>query len=127
VVNTDDAAGAAYRLVQDPGDGVQLPGAPYQLGVVSPAVLVLRCRRDQAARGYRIFGTLDAHHFRISQHRGFVNQLGGGHTEHHPTGRRYRFHPLRHPDLLTDRRITQSTRTDVTGNHLAGIKAHPQP
>jgi hypothetical protein len=50
----------------------------------------------------------------------------GGLAEHHRTRRGDRLHPLRQPDLLADRGVTQDARTDLTGNHLARIQAHPQ-
>ena len=36
-------------------------------------------------------------------------------------------HPLRHPDLLTDRGVTNCGGTDLTGYHLAGVQPDPQP
>ncbi len=37
-----------------------------------------------------------------------------------------RFHPLRHADLLTNGGVTERPRTDLTGDHLTGVKSHPQ-
>ena len=54
------------------------------------------------------------------------NQSRGGVAEHHPTRRSDRFHPLCHPDLLTDGGVTERPRTDFTGDHLTGIEADPQ-
>jgi hypothetical protein len=34
---------------------------------------------------------------------------------------------LRHPHLFTDGGVTERPRTDLAGNHLTGIQAHPQP
>jgi hypothetical protein len=34
---------------------------------------------------------------------------------------------LSHTYLLTDRGVTQSTRTDFTGDHLIGVQSHAQP
>ena len=48
-------------------------------------------------------------------------------AEHHPTGRGDRFHPLRHPHLLTERGVTQVAEPISTGDDLAGVKADPQP
>ena len=72
-------------------------------------------------------GTLDLHQLRLAESRRALNQSRGGRAEHHPTRRCHRFHPLRHPDLLTDGGVTQSARTDLTGDHLTGVKSHPQP
>jgi hypothetical protein len=33
---------------------------------------------------------------------------------------------LSHPDLLTDSGVAERPRTDFTGDHLTGIKSHPQ-
>jgi hypothetical protein len=35
-------------------------------------------------------------------------------------------YPLCHPDLLTNGGVTQSTRTELTRNHLTRVPAHPQ-
>jgi hypothetical protein len=34
---------------------------------------------------------------------------------------------LSHPHLLTDGGVTQRPRTDLTGDHLTGVQANPQP
>jgi hypothetical protein len=34
--------------------------------------------------------------------------------------------PLRHADLLTDGGVTEWPRTDLTGDHVTGVKSHPQ-
>ena len=75
----------------------------------------------------RLIGTLDLNQLRLTESRCAINQSRGGRAEHHPTRRSDRLHPLRHPDLLTDGGVTQSTRTDLTGDHLTGVQAHPQP
>ena len=76
--------------------------------------------------GTGVVGALDVHHLGVAQRRRALNQSRGGRAEHHPTRRRHRLHPLRHPDLLTDRGVTQSARTDLTGDHLTGVQSHPQ-
>jgi len=40
-------------------------------------------------------------------------------------GRRYRLHPLRQSNLLSDRGETGHARTHFTGNDLTRIQAHP--
>jgi hypothetical protein len=35
-------------------------------------------------------------------------------------------HPLSHPDLLADRGVTQSGRTDIAGDHLTGVESNAQ-
>jgi hypothetical protein len=38
-----------------------------------------------------------------------------------------RLHPLCHTDLVSDCGVTQSTRTDLTGDHFTGVQSHAQP
>ena len=75
---------------------------------------------------HRFVGTLDPNQLRLTESRCALNQSRGGRAEHHPARRSDRFHPLRHPDLLTDRGVTERARTDLTGDHLTGVQAHPQ-
>ena len=56
----------------------------------------------------------------------FTNQSRGGRTEHHPTRRRHRLHPLSHPHLLTNSGVTQSDRADLTSDYLTGIEPYTQ-
>ena len=63
---------------------------------------------------------------RFAESRSALNKSRGRRAEHHPTRRSDRLHPLSHPDLLTDGGVTQRPRTDLTGNHLTGVKSHPQ-
>ena len=74
----------------------------------------------------RLVGTLDPNQLRLAESRCAINQSRGGRAEHHPTRRSDRLHPLSHPDLLTDGGVTESARTDLTGDHLTGVQAHPQ-
>ena len=74
----------------------------------------------------RFIGTLDLNQLRLAESRCALNQSRGGRAEHHPTRRSDRLHPLRHPHLLTNSGVTQSARTDLTGDHLTGVQAHPQ-
>ena len=54
-----------------------------------------------------------------------LDQPRGRLRQHHPARRGHRFHPLRHPDLLPDRAVTQGPRTDLTGDHPTRVQAHP--
>ena len=65
-------------------------------------------------------------HLRLTESRCAINQSRRGCAEHHPTRRGDRLHPLRHPDLLTNGGVTERPRTDLTGDHLAGVQADPQ-
>ena len=81
---------------------------------------------EQAVRGDRFVGALDADHLRFTQRRCAIDQSRGGDAEHHPAGRSDRFHPLGHPHLLTDGGVTERPRTDLAGDHLTGVQPHPQ-
>jgi hypothetical protein len=74
-----------------------------------------------------VIGAFDVDTLGVTEHRRAFDQPRGGCTEHHSTGRRHGFHPLRHSHLLTNRGVTQRTRAVLTGNHLPGIETHPQP
>ena len=63
---------------------------------------------------------------RFAESRSALNESRGRRAEHHSTRRRGRFHPLPHADLLTDGGVTETSRTDLTGDHLTGVKSHPQ-
>jgi hypothetical protein len=67
---------------------------------------------QQLTGGHRRVGTLDLSQLRFADSRCALNQPRGGHAEHHPAGRRSRLHPLSQSDLLTDRGVTESARTD---------------
>ena len=87
----------------------------------------LRGHAKQPTGHHRRVTALDVDHLGFIQKGGVLDQSRSGRTEHHPTRRSDRLHPLGHPDLLTDGGVTQSTRTDLTSDHLAGVQAHPQP
>ena len=76
---------------------------------------------------HRFLGALDPNRLRLAESRRPIHQSRGGRAEHHPTRRGDRLHPLSHPDLLTDGGVTERPRTDLTGDHLTGVQANPQP
>jgi len=82
---------------------------------------------QQTVDAHRLLGTLDLNQLDLAQGRRAINQSRGGRAEHHPTRRGDRLHALSHPDLLTDRGVTERPRTDLTGDHLTRVQAHPQP
>ena len=89
-----------------------------------------RCRSSDAQQRLGrdgLVGTLDLNQLRLTEGGCAFNQSRGGRAEHHPTRRRDRLHPLSHPHLLTDGGVTQSPRTDLTGDHLTRVQADPQP
>jgi hypothetical protein len=124
--NADYPPDAPDRLVENSGDGVQLPSAAHQRGVVAPAVLALSGLGGQAARHYRLFRAFDTHQFRFGQLYGILNEAGGGRAQHHATRWGDRFHPLRHSHLFADGGVTQSPRADVAGDDLPRVQAHSQ-
>src|SRR6185295_12612440 len=117
------ATSSMSRLFPMPAGPVTLTTQPW------PAIDPPRVRRNsqQLPYGHRSGCALDCRHLRLAEHRGVRHQSCRGLAQHHPTGRRDRFHPLCQSDLLTDRCVTERTRTDLTGDLLAGIQAHPQP
>ena len=123
--DVDDAPHATHRLVQDRRQEVQFPGAPDQGRLIAMARLML-LDGQQLPRPDRGVVALDRMQFCLfEQHRVF-DQSGRRLTEHDPTGRRYRFHPLRHPDLFTDGGVTRVARTDFAGNDLTRIQPDAQ-
>ncbi len=87
---------------------------------------MLRCHAQHADGPRLVRRPLDLNQLRLAERHIAFNQPRGGRREHHPARRSDRFHPLRHPDLLTNRGVTESSRTDFPGNHLTGVQAHPQ-
>ena len=68
-------------------------------------------------RAHRIVGPLDVHQFGVGQVDDVLDEPRGRLGQHHPAGRRRRFHSLGDPDVLPDRGVTQGTGTDLTGDH----------
>ena len=116
---------ALDRTVQHALNGGHLPPPTHQIRLGAPDQAMPFPHAQQPAGRDRLIGTLDAHHLRLTQGRCAINQSRGGRAEHHPTRRCDRLHPLGHPHLLTDRGITQRPRTDLTGDHLPRVEAHP--
>ncbi len=98
-----------------------------QSGLHTPDAAMPFAHAQQAMGGDRRVGTLDPNQLSLAQGRCAINESRGGRAEHHPTRRGDRLHPLSHPDLLTDRGVTERPRTDLTGDHLTRVQAHPQP
>ena len=121
-----DATVAADRAVDDRVEDRHLPVPADQAGLGAPDHTIPRSDRHQLAHRHRLVGPLDAHQLGVLQDRGVLDQKSGGLTEHHPTRRSDRLHPLRIPDRLADRGVTRYTRTHLTGNDPARIQAHPQ-
>ncbi len=81
---------------------------------------------EQAARRHWGVGALDRHHLRFAEDDYAPDELRGRIAEHDPAGRRRGLHSLRHPDLLADCGVTNCGGTELAGNHLARVQAHPQ-
>ena len=125
--HTHHTSAATDRSIQDGCDGAHFPLTSHQRGLKATDPPWLRRHPQQPPRGHRILGALDVHHLRLTQHRRTLDQPRRRLTEHYPTRRRHRLHPLRQAHLLTNRGVTPSARTDLTGNDLTGIEAYPQP
>ena len=106
---------------------LQFPLASNQPGARRADAAGLRRNRQQPTHAHRFVGALDVNQLRLTESCRAIDQSRGGLAEHHPTRRSDRFHPLRHPNLLTDCGVTQSARTDLTGDHLTRVQADPQP
>ena len=122
-----DTTAATDRTVHEGVDGSHLPAPADQARLGAPDHAISWADPHQPAHAHRFVGTLDVHPLRFGQHGGVLDEPRGRLRQHHPAGRRHRFHPLREPDLLADRGIPQRPRTDLTGDHPARIQANPQP
>ena len=125
--HADHRAVAIDRAVQQALNGGHLPPPTDQIRLSTPDSAMPFTHAQQPTGGHRLVGTLDLNQLGLAEGRCALNQSRGGRAEHHPTRRSDRLHPLRHPDLLTDRGVTERPRTDLTGDHLTGVQAHPQP
>ena len=68
----------------------------------------------------------DLEHLWLAESRSALDKSRGRSAEHHLTRRSHRLHSLSQPHLLADGGVTQSTRTDLTGDHLTGIETNAQ-
>ena len=125
--HADHRAVAVDCTVQQALDGGHLPPPTDQIRLSTPDSAMPFGHAQQPPGGHRLVGTLDLDHLRFAESRSAINQSRGGRAEHHPARRSDRLHPLSHPDLLTDGGVTERPRTDLTGDHLTGVQAHPQP
>ena len=99
---------------------------PTSVDTRRPPASALGGHCQQAAGDHRRSRALNAYFFGFAQVGRVLDQPCRGLTEHHPAGRRDRFHPLRQSDLFTDRGVIQTARTDLTGDHRAGIQPDAQ-
>jgi hypothetical protein len=124
----DDAHNAPLTdncLLQGAGQCCQFPLPPHQTRLPATDPTPPRRHAQETPCAHRCVTALDLHRLRIAQHGSVSNQPGGGRAEHHRARLRGCFHPLRHPDLLTDRGVTQSARTDLTRDDLTRVQADP--
>jgi hypothetical protein len=76
-------------------------------------------RLDRTIVGRRLLlRSLDLHHLWPAKLDHVLDEPRSGLAQHHRAGRGNGFHSLRHADLLTDCRVTQSPRTDLPDDHL---------
>src|SRR6516165_4340308 len=123
---TYDCAVAIDRALQQALNGGHLPLPTNEIRLRTPDSVMPIPHAQQPIGGHRRVGTLDLDQLRFAKSRGTIDKSRCGCAEHHPTGRGHRFHPLRHTDLLTNGGVTECTRADLTGDHLTGVKSHPQ-
>ena len=102
-----DTTAATGRAVHHGVEGGHLPAPTDQAHLGAPDQALPRPDRQQPVRAYGLVGALDGHPHRFRKHHRVLDQSGGELAKHHPTGRRDRLHPLRHPHLLTDRGVPQ--------------------
>ena len=115
-----------HRLVEHRCDGAHLPVTPHQRrhrrARCPPSGAIASRRRAITGDCAPLIRTFSGSPRSVAS----LDQPCRGLTEHHPAGRRDRFHPLRQSDLFTDRGVIQTARTDLTGDHRAGIQSDPQ-
>jgi hypothetical protein len=71
---------------------------------------VLVVHAQQAMGRDRLMGTLDPNQLRLAETRCAINQPSRGLTEHYRARRSRCFHPLSHPNLLTNGGVTERPR-----------------
>ena len=123
--HADHRAMAIDRAVQQASTAAISQRRPTRFDSARPTSRSRRAMPSSRRARHRFVGTLDANQLGLAQSRRALDQPRGGRAEHHPARRGHRFHPLRHPDLLTDGGVTQRARTDLTGNHLDRSSAPP--
>jgi hypothetical protein len=77
-----------------------------------------RLDSNQLSGGDCCFEAFDLHHLWPAKLDDVLDEPRSGLAQHHRAGRGNGFHSLRHANLLTDRRVTQSPRTDLPDDHL---------
>ena len=117
---------AVDSTVQQAFDGGHLPSPTNKIRLSTPDSVTPLRHAQQPLGGHWLVGTFNLNQLRLAESRRALDEPRRGRAEHHPTRRGHRFHPLRHPDLLTDGGVTERPRTDLTGDHLTGVQSHPQ-
>ena len=123
---TNHTSPSADRSIQEACDRCDFQLAPYQRALQGVTSLRPVGHAKKTTGQHRNIAALEVHLLGVGQQGGVLNKSGGGFAEHHPARRRHRFHPLRHPDLLTDCGVGERSRTDFTRDHLTGVQSHPQ-
>jgi hypothetical protein len=100
--HADHSAVAVDCTIQQPLHGRHLPPPTDQIQLGTPDRAMLFIHAQQPIARHRLVGTLDPNQLRLSESCCVLNQSRCRCAEHHPAGRGDRFHPLRHPDLLTN-------------------------
>jgi hypothetical protein len=122
----DHRAVTVDNTFQQTLDGGHLPTSTYQSRLSTRDGTIPVGQAQQLPGGHGFISALDVDQLRFPERHHALDHPSGGGTEHHPTRGSDRLHPLSHPHLLTDSGITERPRTDLTGDHLAGVHADAQ-
>ena len=122
-----DSTAATDRAVHQGVERGHLPVPSDEVRVGAPNQAIAWADRDQPVCAHRFVSPFDAHRLRVGQNHSMLDESRGRFRQHHPAGRRHRFHPLREPDRLADRAIPQRPGTDRTGDHPTRIQPYSQP
>jgi len=82
--------------VQQAPHGGHLPLPTNQIRLSTPDSAMPFLHAQQGSAGHRFIGTLDLNQLRLTENRCAINQPRRGRTEHYPTRRSDRLHPLSH-------------------------------
>ena len=121
----DNGSRAGDRPVQHTGQRGQFPLSTNQRCVAAANGPMLG-DTQQASRRNRAFGALDRDRLRFAEHDNVFDKPRGRLAEHHSARRRCRLHPLRHADLLADRRVGACTRTDFPRDDFPRVQTDPK-
>ena len=124
--DTDQTAPAMDRFVEDPGNRFHFTIAPNQCRLTAPDHGPVGRHRLQTPGGHRLRCALDGYQRWMVEHGGILDEPSGGFAKHDTAWWCDRFHPLRHPDLRADGRVTRGAGTDLADDHVTRIQPDPK-